>query len=56
MKKIDRIEAVDYYIKGEYHCDKCPFCWGGEYMPGCDDYDDAGCYIFQKRCLVHINY
>lgn len=46
MKKFDRIEAVDYYIKGEYHCDKCPFCWGGEYMPGCDDYDDAGCYIF----------
>ena len=42
MKKFDRIEAVDYYIKGEYHCDKCPFCWGGEYMPGCDDYDDAG--------------
>ena len=46
MKKFDRIEAVDYYIKGEYHCDKCPFCWGGGYMPECDDYDDAGCYIF----------
>lgn len=34
-----------YYIKGEYHCDTCPFCWGGEYMPGCDDYADCGCYI-----------
>lgn len=34
-----------YYIKGDYHCDTCPFCWGGEYLPGCDDYDDAGCYI-----------
>lgn len=43
-KKIDK--AIDWYIKGEYHCDKCPFCWGGEYMPGCDDYDDCGCYIF----------
>lgn len=39
-------KAIDWYIKGEYHCDKCPFCWGGEYLPGCDDYDDAGCYIF----------
>lgn len=37
---------IDWYIKGEYHCDNCPFCWGGEYRPGCDDYDDVGCYIF----------
>lgn len=37
--------AIEWYIKGNYHCDKCPFCWGGEYCPGCDDYDDAGCYI-----------
>lgn len=44
MKK--KRKAIDWYIKGEYHCDKCPFCFGGEYMPGCDDYDDAGCYIF----------
>lgn len=21
---------VDYYIKGKYHCESCPFCWGGE--------------------------
>ena len=35
----------NYYIKGHYHCDTCPFCWGGEYLVGCDDYDDAGCYI-----------
>lgn len=48
MKKKNKSgsEAIDWYIKGEYHCDKCPFCWGGEYLPGCDDYDDAGCYIF----------
>lgn len=34
-----------FYVKGEYHCDSCPFCWGGGYLPGCDDYDDCGCYI-----------
>ena len=39
-------KSIDWYIKGKYHCDKCPFCWGGEYLPGCDDYDDCGCYIF----------
>ena len=44
MKKENKV--IDWYIKGEYHCDKCQFCWGGEYLPGCDDYDDAGCYIF----------
>lgn len=38
--------AFAWYIKGEYHCDKCPFCWSGQYSPGCDDYDDCGCYIF----------
>lgn len=46
MKRKKKSEAIKWYIKGEYHCDKCPFCWGGEYLPGCDDYDDAGCYIF----------
>lgn len=46
MKKKKKSEAVEWYIKGEYHCDKCPFCCGGEYLPGCDDYEDAGCYIF----------
>lgn len=34
-----------WYIKGEYHCDECPYCWGGQYLPGCDEYDDCGCYI-----------
>lgn len=35
---------VDYYVKGCYHCDTCPFCW--------DDYNEyigdgnCGCYIF----------
>lgn len=33
----------NYYIKGEYHCDKCKYCRGGEYLMGCDDYDDAYC-------------
>lgn len=36
---------LDYYIKGKYHCESCPFCWGGEYLLGCDDYADCGCYI-----------
>lgn len=27
MKK--KSKGIDWYIKGEYHCDKCPFCWGG---------------------------
>ena len=46
MKKKKKSKAVEWYIKGEYHCDKCPFCFGGEYLPGCNDYEDAGCYIF----------
>lgn len=43
MKK-KKSKAIDWYIKGEYHCDKCPFGW--------DDYSeylgdgDCGCYIF----------
>ena len=36
---------IRWYILGDYHCDECPYCWGGEYMPGCDEYEDAGCYI-----------
>ncbi|MEG1894619.1 MAG: hypothetical protein RR162_00165 [Oscillospiraceae bacterium] len=36
---------VDFYVKGKYHCDSCPYCWGGGYNAGCDDYDDCGCYI-----------
>lgn len=45
MKKRKQSTFWKYYIKGDYHCDTCPFCWGGEYMPGCDDYADCGCYI-----------
>lgn len=43
MKK-KKHKAINWYIKGEYHCDKCPFGW--------DDYSeylgdgDCGCYIF----------
>jgi hypothetical protein len=43
MKKIKQF--WNWYIKGEYHCDKCPLCWGGDYLPGCEDYDDCGCYL-----------
>lgn len=46
MKRKKKSKAIEWYIRGEYHCDKCPFCFGGEYLPGCDDYEDAGCYIF----------
>ena len=42
MKK--KNEAIDWYIKGEYHCDKCPFGWDtySEYLGD----GDCGCYIF----------
>lgn len=46
---------LDYYIKGHYHCEGCPFCWGGEYLPGCDEYADCGCYIkgdIQDTCRL----
>lgn len=33
---------VNRYVKGEYHCDQCPYCWV-DY--GYDD-ADAGCYIY----------
>ena len=32
----------DKYIKGDYHCDSCPFCWVDQGYDDCD----AGCYIF----------
>lgn len=53
MSKISKF--IDYYIKGKYHCDKCPCCWGGGYNAGCDDYDDCGCYIkgdIQDTCRL----
>ena len=42
-KKLYR--AYKYYIKGDYHCDTCKYCYGGEYLMGCDDYCDAYCYV-----------
>ena len=41
----------NYYIKGEYHCDTCPFCWEER---GYED-ADAGCYIkgeLQDTCRL----
>lgn len=35
--------AVNWYVHGYYHCDKCPYCWS-EYSYEGDG--DAGCYIF----------
>lgn len=40
-----------YYIKGEYHCDTCPFSWEER---GLED-ADAGCYIkgeIQDTCRL----
>jgi len=42
MKKKLR-KLIDWYIKGEYHCDKCKYCWS-EYSYDGDG--DCGCYIF----------
>ena len=33
-----------WYIKGEYHCDKCPYCWEERTSYEYDEWD-AGCYI-----------
>lgn len=33
-----------WYIKGEYHCDKCPYCWAERTSYEYDEWD-AGCYI-----------
>ena len=32
----------NYYVKGNYHCDTCPYCWEER---GYED-ADAGCYIY----------
>ena len=48
-------QIINNYIKGEYHCDTCPYCWGGNYCPGIDDYDVCGCYIrgeIQDTCRL----
>lgn len=36
MKRKKKSKVIEWYIKGEYHCDKCPFCWGGQYNAGGD--------------------
>lgn len=37
---------IKWYIKGYYHCDKCPYSWGER---GWEDVD-AGCYIKGDIC------
>lgn len=39
---------IDYYIKGEYHCDTCPYSWDDvDYWGECND---CGCYIKGDIC------
>ena len=38
-----------WYIKGEYHCDKCPYCWAERTSYEYDEWD-AGCYIKGDLC------
>lgn len=33
---------IDWYIKGKYHCDKCPYCWS---TYSYDGDEDCGCYL-----------
>lgn len=40
-KKLRR--AWKWYIKGDYHCDKCPYCWS-DWSSYTGD-GDCGCYI-----------
>lgn len=45
LRKIKRAWA--WYVKGEYHCDKCPYSW----EEWCYEGDaDAGCYIKGDIC------
>lgn len=37
---------VAWYIKGNYHCDRCPYCWEER---GLED-ANAGCYIKGELC------
>lgn len=37
---------IDWYIKGYYHCDHCPYSWEER---GLED-GDAGCYIKGEIC------
>lgn len=38
-----------WYIRGEYHCDKCPYSWEERTSYEYDEYD-AGCYIKGDIC------
>lgn len=38
---------IDWYIKGRYHCDQCPYSWEER---GIDGDADAGCYIKGDIC------
>lgn len=40
---MDIKKAFKWYIRGEYHCDKCPYCWSEWSYEGDGD---AGCYIY----------
>ena len=51
MKKLKKF--WNWYIRGSYHCDKCPYCWS-DYSPVCGD-GDCGCYIkgdIQDTCRL----
>lgn len=37
-------KLFEYYVRGEYHCDTCPFSWDDS-CAGCEDCD-CGCYIY----------
>lgn len=41
LKKLRR--AYKWYIKGDYHCDHCPYCWS-DWSSYVGD-GDCGCYI-----------
>lgn len=38
---------IDWYIKGYYHCDQCPYSWEEREIEGDAD---AGCYIKGEIC------
>lgn len=42
------IRAWNWYVRGDYHCDKCPYCWCE--TCGYEDDADAGCYIKGELC------
>lgn len=43
MYKVGKLKnCIDWYIKGKYHCDKCPYCWS---TYSYDGDEDCGCYL-----------